>query len=150
MGGDGLVTLYRSTLGTGNIPIKESLEEIKDKCDLMKIPYPEYFCVDNVETTEGIIKEIFPSAKIHQDIKHLMDRPLSTLSKRHDMYYDFAAALGNAITEARNKIDVFGRDGKIYQIKPPLSKGKVIWKRVKNTYFQFKGNSVKIILLFSF
>ena len=60
------------------------LNALKARCTRLGVAFPRYFFVDNAEAYEGIIKSVMgENVVVLQDIKHLINRILETVSKKN-------------------------------------------------------------------
>jgi len=81
-----------------HLELKDILNELKERCNNKKWPFPKYFYVDNADQVQKCIKSIFPDAAVLQDLKHLINRLVECLSKGSKSYTSFSMELHSAFT----------------------------------------------------
>jgi len=136
MNGSGEVIAYHSSKGETKELIKNELDIIKNRCKDDEMP--EIIFTDNAGSHEASIKKVFPRAKVGQDLKHLINRPLEHCAKSHEHYSAFSIAFHGAFTDNPEVIQR-SRSGKIVNVPGMLPGPDEIIRRAEIVISRFKA-----------
>ena len=140
MNGTGQIT-YVGQIGKNESvsDMEKCLNSLKDRCDKLRTPYPNYFYVDNVQTWENTVKSVFgDDVSVLQDIKHLINRILECASKQHDLYGQLNKDLHGAFTIGDGQMPKQTRSGKTLYSKAPLRSPEMICQELERIVNYYK------------
>ena len=119
--------------------IVAGLKKIKDRCERLGVPYPQFFTCDNVHAWEVTIKSVFPDAIVLQDLKHLINRCIEAVGTGKEGAAEFSVSFHGAFTAKKNFV-VKSRTGVQHYIDAPLPSGQFILEAAEGVVQNFKAN----------
>jgi hypothetical protein len=138
MNGSGEVLSHTAAQKETSATLSGHLQSLKERCDRLAVPYPQYFTCDDAKAWEKTIHKVFPDAEVLQDIKHLINRMIEVIGVSVDGSAQFSIDLHTAFT-GTNKIPVRSRTGKVHMVEAPLDHGKTIIERCETLIAQYRS-----------
>jgi hypothetical protein len=136
--GTGEIVLHVESKKETSSAIIEELKNIKCRCDRHNWSYPQYIICDNAAAYVKTVRKVFPNARIGQDLKHLINRPLETLSKGKEGSAEFFIDFHRAFNTGA-KIVVKSRNGKVYKFDAPLDKPELMIERANKVISNYSA-----------
>jgi hypothetical protein len=138
MNGSGEVLSHTTSQKETSATLSGQLQALKERCDRLAVPYPQFFTCDDAKAWEKTIHKVFPDAKVLQDIKHLINRMIEVIGVSVDGSAQFSIDMHTAFT-GTNMIPVRSRTGKVHMVEAPLDDGKTIINRCKKLIADYRN-----------
>ena len=100
--------------------------------------------MDNVRSDHNIIHEVFPGADVIQDVKHMINRIVETMSKKSEVYGAACEKLHEKVVGS--KINVRSRTGKVHEIPGRLPDAADMVKGLEHFETEYKALDPSLFL----